>query len=130
MERFYDPNAGRALVEKIDVKEWNLRYLRENMSIVSQEPSLFIGTIAENISYGKPGATQEQIEEAARMANIHDFIQSLPDQYKTEISNSQLSGGQKQRVGMYYYCFIFSLVNLFCSYCSCALVETSNLVAR
>lgn len=70
------------------------------MSIVSQEPNLFIGTIAENICYGKPNSSQGEMEQAATMANIHTFIDSLPKKYDTEISNTQLSGGQKQRIAI------------------------------
>ena len=98
LERFYDPIEGKVTVENTAVPEWNLSYLRSNIAIVSQEPTLFFGDIAENISYGAPNATQEDIETAAKAANIHDFIVKLPGGYKTEISNTQLSGGQKQRL--------------------------------
>ena len=100
LERFYDTTKGSASVEEVEVQKWNLSYLRQQMAIVSQEPSLFIGTLAENIRYGRPNASQQEIEEVAQKANIHDFISKLPDQYETEISNSQLSGGQKQRVAI------------------------------
>ncbi|KAJ3159516.1 Multidrug resistance protein 1 [Geranomyces michiganensis] len=98
LQRFYDADAGMTSVERQDVRSWNLSYLREQLAIVSQEPSLFIGTIAENIAYSKPNATLEEIQHAARIANIHDFIMNLPDQYDTSVSGTQLSGGQKQRV--------------------------------
>ena len=98
LERFYDPESGHVKVEGADVQDWNLSYLRSRMSIVSQEPTLFIGTIAENIAYGVPAASNEEIEAASKSANIHDFIKSLPQGYETEISNTQLSGGQKQRL--------------------------------
>lgn len=100
LERFYEATEGDVFVESVPVPKWNVSYLRSQMSIVSQEPTLFIGTIAENISYGRPNASQDEIENAAKMANIHDFIITLPTGYKTEISNSQLSGGQKQRIAI------------------------------
>ncbi|KAI9142822.1 multidrug resistance protein 1 [Paraphysoderma sedebokerense] len=98
VQRFYEGSQGSAKVESYDVKEWNLQYLRSQMAIVSQEPSLFIGTIADNIKYSKPDATQEEIEAAAMKANIHDFIMGLPEKYETSVNNSKLSGGQKQRI--------------------------------
>ncbi|KAI3637877.1 hypothetical protein MIR68_004526 [Amoeboaphelidium protococcarum] len=98
IERFYDPQAGVVSVERLDVKKWIIGDLRRQISIVSQEPILFIGTIAENIAYGRPDASKEEIIQVAKQANIHDFISSLPDQYETEVTNSQMSGGQKQRI--------------------------------
>lgn len=82
------------------MKQWNVPYLRQQLAIVSQEPTLFIGTIAENISYGRPFATPQEIQGAAKQANIHKFIAGLPQGYQTEVSNSQLSGGQKQRIAI------------------------------
>ena len=69
---------------------------------MSQEPVLFVGTIAENIAYGKPGASQEEIEAAARMANAHNFIMGFPDKYQTQVGErgAQMSGGQKQRIAI------------------------------
>ncbi|KAJ3170927.1 ATP-binding cassette, sub-B (MDR TAP), member 4 [Geranomyces variabilis] len=100
LQRFYDVNAGVTSVEGYNVKQWNLPYLREQLAVVSQEPSLFIGTIAENIAYSKPEATLEEIQNAATIANIHTFITNLPEQYRTSVTSSQLSGGQKQRIAI------------------------------
>ncbi|KAJ3078378.1 ATP-binding cassette, sub-B (MDR TAP), member 4, partial [Quaeritorhiza haematococci] len=105
LERFYDVKAGRVCLEDVDVREWNLRYLREQMALVGQEPVLFNMSIRENIAYGAPDGqtvTKEEIEAAARMANIHEFVISLPDGYDTIVGErgGQLSGGQKQRVAI------------------------------
>ncbi|KAJ3365129.1 Multidrug resistance protein 1 [Allomyces javanicus] len=99
--RFYELQQGTTKVEGYDVKEWNLAHLREQMAVVLQDPTLFMGTIRENIAYGHPdpdSVSDADIERCARMANIHDFIAALPDGYSTPVSSSQLSGGQKQRV--------------------------------
>ncbi|CAJ0645863.1 8190_t:CDS:10 [Entrophospora sp. SA101] len=100
--RFYDVNSGSIEVEKVDIKTWNLEYLRSNLALVGQEPILFDLTIGENVAYGKEGATQDEIENAAKGANIHDFIMSLPDKYDTKAGEkgTQLSGGQKQRIAI------------------------------
>ena len=85
-----------------DIREINLHWLRQHIGVVSQEPVLFAGTIAQNICYGKEDATQEEIEEAAEAANAHSFITELPDGYQTLVGErgTQLSGGQKQRVAI------------------------------
>ena len=85
-----------------NITDLNVRWLRSNIGVVSQEPVLFDTTIAENIRYGKEGVTMEQIQEAARNANAHDFITELPDGYNTLVGDrgTQLSGGQKQRVAI------------------------------
>jgi ATP-binding cassette subfamily B protein len=100
--RFYDPDAGRVLIDGRDAREYPLHDLRSQMAIVPQDVLLFGGTIAENIAYGRPGATQEEIEDAARKANAHDFITSFPDGYKTVVGERgvKLSGGQRQRVAI------------------------------
>ncbi|KAG9292640.1 hypothetical protein G9A89_007012 [Geosiphon pyriformis] len=100
--RYYDISAGHINVENVDVREWNLEYLRSHMALVGQEPVLFNLTIGENIAYGKEGCSQEEIIEAAKQANIHNFIDSLPEKYDTKVGEkgSQLSGGQKQRVAI------------------------------
>ncbi|KAE9025891.1 ABC transporter B family member 3 [Phytophthora rubi] len=103
IERFYDPIEGQVLLDGIDTKELNLNWLRSQIGLVGQEPTLFIGTIAENIAYGltdKP--TQQDIEEAAKMANAHGFITKFPDGYDTQVGmkGEQLSGGQKQRIAI------------------------------
>lgn len=100
--RWYDVNSGKVDVEKVDVKNWNLEYLRSNISLVGQEPVLFDLTIGENIAYGKEGCSQEEIEQASKNANIYNFITSLPDKYDTRVGEkgTQLSGGQKQRIAI------------------------------
>jgi ATP-binding cassette subfamily B (MDR/TAP) protein 1 len=104
LERFYDPLSGSITLDGVDVKALNVRWLRSQMGLVSQEPLLFQGTVAQNIAYGKPGvATQAEIEEAAKMANAHDFItEHLANGYETDVGlhGGKLSGGQKQRVAI------------------------------
>jgi ATP-binding cassette, subfamily B (MDR/TAP), member 1 len=102
IERFYDPLEGSVTLDGIDIKELNVAYLRSLIGYVGQEPTLFATTIAGNIKYGKPDATQEEIEAAARSANAHDFITSFPDGYDTQVGDkgAQLSGGQKQRIAI------------------------------
>jgi ATP-binding cassette subfamily B (MDR/TAP) protein 1 len=103
IERFYDPVVGEVLLDGHNTKALNLNWLRSQIGLVGQEPTLFIGTIAENIAYGlaeKP--SQQEIEEAAKMANAHDFITQFPDGYDTQVGmkGEQLSGGQKQRIAI------------------------------
>lgn len=100
--RFYDPTSGRVTVDGQDVKDLTLDSLRRHIGIVQQDVFLFIGTIAENIAYGKPGATQEEVETVARAARIHDFIVSLPDGYNEWVGERgvTLSGGQRQRIAI------------------------------
>jgi ATP-binding cassette subfamily B (MDR/TAP) protein 1 len=74
IERFYDPDQGRVLVDGQDLRELNVKHWRQNVGLVSQEPLLFAGSLRENIVYGKPDATQVELEAAARSANCHDFI--------------------------------------------------------
>ncbi|RHY82999.1 hypothetical protein DYB35_009156 [Aphanomyces astaci] len=102
IERFYDPTSGSVFLDGHDLKTINVQSLRQHISIVSQEPVLFIGTIGENIATGKPGATQEEIEDAAKKANAHDFIMQFPDKYNTAVGDRgvQVSGGQKQRIAI------------------------------
>lgn len=102
IERFYDPSDGAILLDGTNLKDINVKYLRSNIGYVGQEPTLFATTIRGNIRYGNPDATDEQIEEAARMANAHDFISSFTDGYDTQVGDkgSQLSGGQKQRIAI------------------------------
>ena len=88
IERFYDPQGGAVLLDGVDLRELNVRWLRRQIGLVGQEPLLFVGTVAENIAYGKEGATREEVEEAARRANAHDFItQSLGEGYDTQVSS-------------------------------------------
>ncbi|EPS38257.1 hypothetical protein H072_7907 [Dactylellina haptotyla CBS 200.50] len=99
--RFYSPSAGKILINGMDLEEVNVKSLRRKIGIVSQEPVLFSGTIAENISYGKPGATRQEIIQAARRANCR-FISDFPDGLETYVGprGTQLSGGQRQRIAI------------------------------
>ncbi|KAJ2830628.1 hypothetical protein FBU31_002450, partial [Coemansia sp. 'formosensis'] len=101
-QRLYDAHSGTVAVEGLNVPQWNIMALRDSMAIVGQEPILFNYTIAENIAYGKPGATQMEIEEAAKEANIYAFVRNLPDGFNTSVGQKggRLSGGQKQRVAI------------------------------
>jgi ABC-type multidrug transport system fused ATPase/permease subunit len=98
--RFYDPRSGRILLDGHDVRALSLESLRRQISLVSQEPLLFSGTVAQNIRYGRLDATRDEIETAARAANAHDFIARLPLGYDTEIGEqgARLSGGERQRI--------------------------------
>ncbi|MCL1794436.1 MAG: ABC transporter ATP-binding protein/permease [Oscillospiraceae bacterium] len=100
--RFYDPEKGRILLDGRDIKEVTLKSLRENISMVLQDVFLFNGTIKENILYGRPGASDQEVENAAKMACIHDFIDGLPQKYETVVGERgvRLSGGQKQRISI------------------------------
>ena len=100
--RFYDPTSGSILMDGIDIKDMTLESLREQLSLVLQDVFLFNGTIGENIAYGTGNATPEMIEEAARIACVDEFIESLPDKYDTFIGERgvRLSGGQKQRLSI------------------------------
>ena len=102
IERFYDPTKGKVLLDGMNIKDFNVAHLRSMIGYVGQEPTLFATTIAGNIRYGNPSATQEDIEAAAKQANAHDFIVSFPDGYGTQVGDkgSQLSGGQKQRIAI------------------------------
>ncbi|KAF2069672.1 hypothetical protein CYY_009009 [Polysphondylium violaceum] len=102
LERFYDPVEGQILLDGDDIKKFNVRALRQKIGLVSQEPVLFATTISENIRYGKEDATQEEIEEAARLANAHQFISQLPLGYNTMVGEKgvQMSGGQRQRIAI------------------------------
>jgi len=102
ISRFYDPTEGRVLVDGKDIKTVTLESLRHNISPVLQDTFLFNGTIAENIAYARPDATRAEIEEAAKAANIHEDILSMPEQYETKVGERglRLSGGQKQRVAI------------------------------
>jgi ABC-type multidrug transport system fused ATPase/permease subunit len=98
--RFYDPKFGRIEIDGVDIRDLQLNSLRDQISVVLQEPLLFSGTIEENIAYGSPGASRESIEAAARAANAHDFVAALPNGYGTVIGErgAQLSGGERQRL--------------------------------
>ncbi|PNJ70212.1 ATP-dependent translocase ABCB1 [Pongo pygmaeus] len=104
LERFYDPLAGKVLLDGKEIKRLNVQWLRAHLGIVSQEPILFDCSIAENIAYGDNSrvVSQEEIVMAAKEANIHAFIESLPNKYSTRVGDkgTQLSGGQKQRIAI------------------------------
>uniref|UniRef100_A0A8D3DH01 ATP-binding cassette, sub-family B (MDR/TAP), member 4 n=1 Tax=Scophthalmus maximus TaxID=52904 RepID=A0A8D3DH01_SCOMX len=103
LQRFYDPLEGSVCVDGHDIRSLNVRYLREMIGVVSQEPILFATTIAENIRYGRLDVTQQQIEQAAKEANAYDFIMNLPNQkFETQVGDrgTQMSGGQKQRIAI------------------------------
>ncbi|KAG6398751.1 hypothetical protein SASPL_140220 [Salvia splendens] len=102
IERFYDPMKGTLLIDGRDVRTYDLREMRLQIALVSQEPVLFAGTIRENIIYGRDGATESEIEHAATLANAHEFISSTKDGYNTFCGDRgiQLSGGQKQRIAL------------------------------
>jgi ATP-binding cassette, subfamily B, bacterial len=100
--RFFDPWEGRVLVDGYDVRTVQLKSLREQVALVLQEPFLFPVSIAENIAYGRPDASQEEIEAAARAANAHAFIERLPQTYDTVVGErgATLSGGERQRLSI------------------------------
>nr|VDC65414.1 unnamed protein product [Brassica rapa] len=100
--RFYDPTAGIIMIDGQDIKKLKLKSLRRHVGLVQQEPALFATTIYENILYGKEGALESEVMEAAKLANAHDFICSLPGGYSTQVGERgiQLSGGQRQRIAI------------------------------
>jgi ATP-binding cassette subfamily B protein len=102
VNRIYDAEAGRVLIDGVDVRDWNLAALRRQISIIEQDIFLFSRTIAENIAFGKPNATQAEIEAAARAAQAHEFILSFPEGYATRVGERgvMLSGGQRQRIAL------------------------------
>ena len=102
LPRFYDVTDGRITVDGQDIRSLTLKSLRSQIGVVQQDVYLFSGSIRDNIAYGKPNATEEEIIEAAKCANIHDFIMELPDQYDTFVGErgARLSGGQKQRISI------------------------------
>uniref|UniRef100_A0A6N2L8U0 Uncharacterized protein n=1 Tax=Salix viminalis TaxID=40686 RepID=A0A6N2L8U0_SALVM len=102
VERFYDPLAGEVLIDGINIKEFQLKWIRDKTGLVSQEPVLFASSIKENIAYGKDGATIEEIRAAAELANAAKFIDKLPQGIDTMVGEhgTQLSGGQKQRIAI------------------------------
>ncbi|CAI5497944.1 unnamed protein product, partial [Closterium sp. Naga37s-1] len=102
IQRFYDPTAGAVLLDGADLRQLSLTWLRSQLGLVSQEPSLFATSILENIRYGKEDATQEEVEQAARIANAHSFVTALPHGYNTQVGERcvQLSRGQKQHIAI------------------------------
>ena len=102
LPRFYDVTGGSVRIDGQDIRALTLESLRNQIGLVQQDVYLFCGTIRENIAYGKPGASMKEIEDAAKKANIHDFIMSLPDGYDSFVGErgTRLSGGQKQRISI------------------------------
>ncbi|KAI3759990.1 hypothetical protein L1987_50378 [Smallanthus sonchifolius] len=102
IERFYDPKAGEVLIDNINLKEFQLKWIRQKIGLVSQEPVLFTSSIKENIMYGKDGASMEEIRVAVELANAAKFIDKLPQGLETMVGEhgTQLSGGQKQRIAI------------------------------
>ena len=100
--RFYDVTAGRITIDGQDIKSFTLKSLRRNIGIVQQDVYLFSGTVYENIAYGRPGATEEEVMDAAKKAGAHEFIMGLKDGYNTYVGERgvKLSGGQKQRISI------------------------------
>ncbi len=94
IERFYDPLEGRVLLDGRDLRAYNLRWLRGRVGLVSQEPLLFSCSVLDNIRYGRPDASMEEVVEAARAANVHDLIEGMPDKYDT-----QVRAGRGRQVG-------------------------------
>jgi ABC-type multidrug transport system fused ATPase/permease subunit len=102
MARFYDPQTGKVLFDGRDVRTLDPGWLRRQIGAVAQEPVLFSTSVRDNILYGRPGASDAEIEAAARTANAHTFVTAMPDGYQTQVGERgvQLSGGQKQRVAI------------------------------
>ncbi|XP_050236010.1 ABC transporter B family member 11-like [Mercurialis annua] len=102
IERFYDPRSGEVLIDGTNLKEFQLKWIRNKIGLVSQEPALFTSSIRDNIAYGKDGATVEEIKAAAELANAAKFIDKLPQGFDTMVGEhgTQLSGGQKQRIAI------------------------------
>jgi ATP-binding cassette subfamily B protein len=102
LNRIYDVDEGRVLVDGVDVREWDLAALRRQISIIEQDIFLFSRTIEENIAFGYQEATHEQVVAAAKAAQAHDFIQTFEDGYETEVGErgTTLSGGQRQRIAL------------------------------
>lgn len=102
IERYYDALCGSVKIDDSDIRDLSVKHLRDNIALVGQEPTLFNLTIRENITYGLENITQDQVEKAATLANIHTFVMGLPDGYDTSVgaSGGRLSGGQKQRVAI------------------------------
>uniref|UniRef100_A0A7S2S7J6 Uncharacterized protein n=1 Tax=Mucochytrium quahogii TaxID=96639 RepID=A0A7S2S7J6_9STRA len=102
VQRFYDPKEGSVTLDGVNLKDIKLKWLREQIGLVSQEPVLFANTIAENIGYGRQGATRQDIEDAAKAANAYNFIMEFPEGFETNVGQqgASLSGGQKQRIAI------------------------------
>src|SRR5207245_8613128 len=99
MLRFYDPTEGQIVLDDVDLRDYRLSDLRKQFALVQQEPVLFSSSVAENIAYARPQASLDEIQEAAKAANAHEFISSLPEGYQTLVGERgmRLSGGERQR---------------------------------
>ncbi|MEW4217988.1 ABC transporter ATP-binding protein [Rossellomorea marisflavi] len=102
LTRFYEPQEGRITIDGMDIRDYSIKSLRQNIGVVLQESFLFSSTIRSNIAYGRPETSQEDVEKAAKLAQAHDFIMTLPDGYETKLGERGLglSGGQKQRIAI------------------------------
>jgi ATP-binding cassette, subfamily B, bacterial len=100
--RFYDATDGQLLIDDVDIRDYDVKWLRRQIGLVLQEPYLFHGTIADNIRYGNPDASENQVITAAKAANAHDFIVGFPDGYDTMVGErgQSLSGGERQRISI------------------------------
>ena len=100
--RFHDPQQGQITIDGTPLSQWPLQDLRQRMALVPQTPVIFTGTVMENILYGRPHATPDEVEAAARAAHAHDFITELPQGYQTDLGDRgvRLSGGQRQRIAI------------------------------
>ena len=102
LQRFYDPQSGRIELDGVDLRDMPLEQLRAQLAVVPQQPTLFSADVRYNIAYGRPDATQAEVEDAARRAHAHDFISALPDGYASDLGERgvRLSGGQRQRIAL------------------------------
>jgi ATP-binding cassette subfamily B protein len=102
MLRFYDPTEGQIVLDDVDLRDYRLSDLRKQFAFVQQEPMLFSSSVAENISYARPQASLDEIQAAAKAANVHEFISSLPEGYQTLVGERgmRLSGGERQRISI------------------------------
>ncbi|HEY8346188.1 MAG TPA: ABC transporter ATP-binding protein [Symbiobacteriaceae bacterium] len=132
LPRFYDPDAGRVLIDGMDVRDMTLESLRRNIAVVPQEPFLFSTTLRENIAYGRPDATMAEVVAAAKAAQIHEFIESLPDGYETVVGERgvDLSGGQKQRVAIARALLMDSPILILDEFTSAVDVQTEAAIRR
>ncbi len=132
LPRFYDVTAGSMSIDGVDVRDITLESLRQTVGVVLQDPFLFSATLRENITYGKPDATPEEIEAASRAAQLHDFVMTLPDKYETWVGErgSTLSGGQKQRLAIARMLLIDPRVLVLDDSTSAVDMETEHLIQR
>ena len=109
IERFYDPASGNVSLDGFDLKQFNVSYLRSIIGYVGQEPALFATTIRENIRYGCPGATHEQILAAAKMANAHDFISEFPLGYDTYVGDQGMNNRKPMQFSSFMASFVYQI---------------------